>query len=516
MSTGAHQILAGLTDAGITILFTNPGTTEIHFVDALGRLHELQSVLTLTEAVAAGAADGFARITDQPSAILLHLGPGLANATAYLHNAKRAHSPIVVLVGEHSTGIKPLDPPLASDIDALAHTFSKAVFHASFEIAPRHSAAKAGFAALEGTPGPVTLIVPSDLAWSEFDDAQPLSKPIPLEPSIDPAVLAEALTALAAPAGTTVVVGGTLLHDEGAPTLARLLAQSNLTVVTNTFTPRIDRSPATQGLRRLPYLPEMAATVLKDTRKLVVIGGQVPVPFFGYPHLPDRLLPEGCEVIQVTTNPRAALGAARQLIENSDESPSAPIVAPPTQTRDGQLTPAGFAAVMSELLPSEAVVVDESNTLGIGLEEATAYARRHTWLPALSGGAIGHGLPLAIGVALAAPGRKVIALIADGSSLYSHQALWTHAAQNLDILTVVLINRSYAILNFELDRLGSTAATDDARRLLSLAPPPIDHAQIAGGLGVASVQVATLDSLRDALVAALGQQGPRLVAVEFN
>lgn len=518
MTTGAQHILTGLSDAGIELIFTNPGTTEIYFVDALGKVPIPRPVLTLTEAVAAGAADGAARIGGQPTALLLHLGPGLANAIAYLHNAKRAHSPIVVVVGDHSQGVANQDPPLASDIDSLAHTFSKAVIHVTQHEHPRHSAARAGYIAVDATPGIVTLIVPSDLSWSETNDIPRLQRP-PRTPLNTPeSTLERASAALIEPDGTAVIVGGDLLRTEGQETLERLTRCQNLTVWANTFPARMDRGYGRPRVRRLPYLPEMAIAALENTRRVVIAGGANPVPFFGYPHLPDRLVTEECEIITLTSDPSAAPSSIAALMPNAEELTllGSTHIEPATKDDDNAaLNPANFASVVAELLPADTIVVDESNTLGLNLEEATANAAAHTWLPALTGGAIGHGLGMAIGAALAAPERRVLALIADGSSLYTPQALWTHASETLNITTVILSNRSYGILNFELHRLGSEAETEGAKRLLSLSPPSIDHIRLATGFGVPAARASTVGELIDALTSAWLSRGPSLIEAEF-
>ncbi|WP_298208223.1 acetolactate synthase large subunit [Ferrimicrobium sp.] len=520
MTSGAQHLLTGLRDAGIEFLFTNPGTTEIYFVAALGREAAPRPILTLSEAVAAGAADGFARMTGKPAAILVHLGPGLANAIASLHNAKRAHSPVVVIVGDHSPAVAIQDPPLASDIEALAKTFSKAVLHATRDQHPRHTAALAGYLALEDVPGIVTLIVPSDISWSDFGPVSPLAKPPSPTATLPPSTLARAKGALDSTAGTTVIVGGNLLTSDPNETLWRLMSRANLRTWANTFPARIDRGGTRPPIHRLPYLPEMAMAVLEDTRHIIVIGASPPVPFFAYPHLPDRLIPAGCDVLTVTSSPLEARRSAEALIAEwvpppeSDKNPPSGKEPSPGDLAE-PLNTTNFASTVAALLPPEAIVVDESNTLGVGLEEATLTGPAHTWLPALTGGAIGHGLGLAIGAALAAPDRQVLAFVADGSSLYSPQAIWTHAAEQLKIITVILVNRGYGILRFELDRLGPEAPSQAAERLLSFDNPPIHHAQLAGAFAVPATTVRTAVGFNEALTQALQSGGPYLIVAEF-
>ena len=522
MTTGAQHLLTGLRDGGVEYLFTNPGTTEIYFVAALGLSPTPRPILTLSEGVAAGAADGVARMTGRPSAILLHLGPGLANAIASLHNAKRAHSPVVVIVGDHSPAVGVQDPPLASDIEGLAQTFSKTVLHATPDQHPRHIGAMASYLTLEDMPGIVTVIVPSDLSWSNFGQVAPLAtRPSPIV-GLDTVTIARAQVVLDDPTGTTVVVGGDLLTRDGHESLHRLTSREHLHLWTNTFPTRIDRGPTTPPIRRLPYLPEMAIAALEGTRHVIVIGGTPPVPFFGYPHLPDRLVPDGCEIITVTTNPIRARSATDQLLTPHKATPlnatAAPIhdAAPSAPDLAGPLNASNFASIVAHLLPAEAIVVDESNTLGINLEEATADAPPHVWLPALTGGAIGHGLGLAIGAALAAPDRQVLALIADGSSLYAPQAIWTHSAQGLNIVTIILINRSYGILHFDLDRLGPDVAHEEAEKLLSLDHPPLDHVRLAEAFGVPATTVESAMELHESLQRALQSRGPSLIAAIFT
>jgi acetolactate synthase-1/2/3 large subunit len=503
---GAHAVVGTLHGAGVDVCFTNPGTTEMHLVAALEQEPGLHTVPCLFEGVATGAADGFGRMTGRPAATLLHLGPGLGNGLANLHNARRAATPLVNLVGDHASYHKRYDAPLESDIEALAGTVSGWVRRCSGAEAAGRDAAEA-VAAASAAPGRVaTLILPADACWSQ--GASPASAP----PGRDPVpvagrVVADVAAALLGGGPVALLLGGGALSDE-APlrTAGRIAAATGARLLCETFPARQVRGAGLPSPERLGYLPEGALAQLAGLRHLVLVGAREPVSFFAYQGVPGSLVPQGCRVHTLAAPADDLVGALDALAERVDAKP---LTADPERRPalpSGELTAESVAAAVGALLPEGAVVVDEANTSGLWLPGATATGPRHDWLT-LTGGAIGQGLPLAAGAAIACPERRVLCLEADGSALYTLTALWTHAREQLDVTTVVLANRSYAVLRMEAQRLGMPPSSP----LLDLARPDLDFVALARGMGVPGSRATTAEEFTAQLTASLAEPGPHLV-----
>jgi acetolactate synthase-1/2/3 large subunit len=514
---GAEAVVRTLVDCGVTTCFANPGTSEMHFVAALDAVPEMRGVLCLFEGVATGAADGFGRMTGQPAAALLHLGPGLANGLANLHNARRAHTPLLTVVGDHATYHKRFDAPLESDIDALAGSVSGWVRRSARSSDAPADAAEAVAAALR-PPGQVaTLILPADVTWT--DGAEPVVLALfPLRsPSPVPhRQIARAVGALrgvgAGGERCTILLGGTGLRRSSLEAASRIAAATGARVLAETFPARHERGAGIPNVDRLAYLVEFAASQLADTAHLILAGASSPASFFAYPGKPSTPLPPGCHVQVLAESGDDVPGALAALADRvaPDALPALAAAARPDLPADGKLTAEAAAAVIGALLPEGAIVCDEANTSGLWLSGATAGAPPHDWL-SLTGGAIGQGLPLATGAAIACPDRPVLALEADGSAMYTISALWTHAREGLDITTVIFSNRAYAILAMELERTGAPVTGTTARDLLDLSRPDIDFTALAAGMGVPASRAATIAEFAAQLGKALAEPGPHLI-----
>jgi acetolactate synthase-1/2/3 large subunit len=507
---GAQALVGTLASAGVDTCFANPGTSELHIVAALDDVPKVRGILALFEGVATGGADGYARMAGRPAACVLHLGPGLGNGLANLHNARRARSPVVNLVGDHATSHQHLDPPLHSDIAAAARTVSGWCRVARAGRIGEDTAD--AVAAAGGPPGCVaTLIVPSDVAWgSPARSAAP--RPASPPPRVDPDAIVDAASALRSGERTALLLGGSALGDRGLRAAARVAAATGATLLGETFPARLRRGAGLPPLERLSYLGELASVQLEGTRHLVLVDAASPVTFFAYPDRPGDLVPDGCTVHRLAEPGEDAPAALEDLVDALDAG-RATVATEPARRPDlpaGDLTPGAVGNVVGALLPEEAVVVDEGNTAGIFVADATAGTPPHDWLT-LTGGAIGMGLPLATGAAVAAPGRRVLCLEADGSAMYTVQALWTQAREGLDVTTVVLANRAYAILAMELSRVGTGEVGPQARAMLDLAHPPIDFVSLAQGLGVPASRATTAGELVAALEWSLSEPGPSLV-----
>ena len=505
---GAQALIRTLVGAGVDVCFANPGTSEMHFVAALDDVPTMRAVLTLFEGTATGAADAYARMTGRPAAVLLHLGPGLSNGLANLHNARRSKAPVVLVVGDHARSHKRLDAPLEGDIDALAGTVSGWVRRS---LSTGDLAAEAADAVAAARDGIATLVLPADVSWSDGADvAAPLARrPLPL---VAPSVVEMVAGVLRGPGPSVLFVGGDVLASEaGVRAAAAVAAGTGARLLSETFPPRAVRGAGLPDLQRLPYPPELAMASLAGTAELVLAGARSPVHFFGYPGVPGTPVPDGCAVHPLSRPGEdgvAALEALAALVAAEVEVPVDELARP--ELPGGPLTPRTLAAVIGALLPEDAIVVDEALTAGVGLAEMTANAPRHDWL-SLTGGSIGDGLPMALGAAVACPDRPVIGIQADGSAMYTISALWSYAREQADITTIVCDNGSYAILAHELEKVGADGGGERAQRLLDLGSPALDFVALAQGMGVPGERAETAEELAAALRRALAEPGPHLV-----
>nr|WSY51021.1 acetolactate synthase large subunit [Streptomyces sp. NBC_00886] len=507
---GAHAVARTLLDSGVEVCFANPGTSELHFVAALDDEPALRAVPCLFEGVATGAADGYGRMTGRPAATLLHLGPGLGNGLANLHNARRAATPVVNLVGDHATFHKKYDAPLESDVDALARTVSGWV-HRCDDPATVGSDLAEAVAAATGAPGQVaTVLLPADVSWS--DGARP-APPVAARPpaAVSGQTVAAVAAALRTGAPAALLLGGAATREPALSTAGRIAAATGARLLCETFPARLERGAGLPAVERLGYLAEGAMAQLDGVRHLVLVGARAPVSFFAHPTLPGVLTPDSCRTHTLATTGDdipAALGDLADTLAAVTPGMLQAAVRPALST--GALTAETAAAVVGALLPEGAIVVDEANTSGLWLPAATAGAPRHDWLT-LTGGAIGQGLPLAAGAALACPDRPVLCLEADGSAMYTVSALWTHAREGLDITTVVFANGSYAILDMESQRLGMRAEGPARHDLLDLTRPGLDFVALARGMGVAASRATTAEGFTARLRRAFAEPGPHLV-----
>lgn len=509
--TGAESLIRTLIDAGLNVCFANPGTTEMPFVRALDEVPGMRAVLCLFEGVCTGAADGYARMAERPGLTLLHLGPGFANGIAYLHDARRARSPIVNVIGDHATWHLHADAPLTSDIDSLARPVSAWLRrNASAEALASDTAS--AVAAASVAPGRIaTLIVPHD--YQLQDVAASAAMPaIAAPPRASGEAVTRAVELLRGDGPRVLYLGGHALRARGLPSVARIAAATGCALMCETFPTRWERGAGTPAIERLPYFPDQGIAALSKFRTIVLAGVRPPVSFFGYPGIPSFLIsPEQQQatlagpdedVVAALEEAADALGAPRNVSLRADRrTPQRPA---------GALTPDTLSAVVTALIPERAIVMDESNTaMGpfLGMSQTAA---AHTLL-CQPGGAIGLGLPCATGAAVACPDRRVICLQADGSGMYTLQSLWTQAREQLNVTTIICSNRSYRILGIELARAGVKTFGPQAKRLIDLTDPPIDWVSLSQGLGVPATRADTADTLAEQLQRALAEPGPRLI-----
>lgn len=507
---GAQALLRTLVDAGVDVCFANPGTSEMHFVAALDEVPDMRAILTLFEGVATGAADGYGRMAGRPAATLLHLGPGLANGIANLHNARRARTPLVNIVGDHATSHKRLDAPLESDLDALAGAVS-GWFRRSLATGDLAADAADAIAAACAPPGCVaTLALPADVSWGE--GGRPAPAPRRRQPAqVSQSTVQEIADVVRRSEPTVLLLGGAALTEQGLLAASRVAAQTGARLLCETFPARLPRGAGLPTVKQLAYAPEAALAELAGTSHLVLAGARAPVAFFAYPGLPGVFAPAGCQMHLLAEPGEDATSALRDLAELVAPGAAAVVAALSRPTLPhGRLTPTALADVLGALLPEQAIVVDEALTSGGQLAAATAGAPRHDWLT-LTGGAIGQGLPSAAGAAVACPDRPVIGVQADGSAMYTIAALWTYAREQLDITTIICNNGAYAILDGELQRVGAARGGERARQLLDLRRPDLDFVALATGMGVPASRAETAEQLAEQLQRALAEPGPHLI-----
>jgi acetolactate synthase I/II/III large subunit len=512
---GAEALVRTLVGAEVDVCFANPGTSEMHFVAALDRVDGMRCVLCLAEGSVTGAADGYARMADKPASTLLHLGPGLANGLTNIHNARRGFTPMVNIVGEHATYHRAYDAPLASDIEGAARPFSHWV-HTALSAETVAQDAVQAIAAARRPPGQIaTLILPADVAWSEALGG-PAAPPVIAEPEpIDPAALRAAAAALRSGEPAALLMTGRALRAGSLEVAGRIAAATGCRLLSQGSNARVERGAGRVAVNRVPYPVDVALKFLEGLRHVILIGAKAPIAFFAYPDKPSVLTPEGC-ALHTLALPGQDLGAALSMLADAlgaDRLP-APVEAlnRPPFPQDGSITPENLAGTLAALLPENAIVVDESISVGRAFYGSLRGAPPHDWLQ-LTGGAIGDGLPMATGAAIACPTRPVICLEGDGSAMYNVQSLWTQARENLDVTTLIMNNRSYAILKGELANVGARNSGPKAQDMMTLDRPDIDWGAMARSMGVESFRVSTVADLGRALAACLGTKAPSLIDV---
>jgi acetolactate synthase I/II/III large subunit len=513
---GAESLVRTLVRADVNVCFTNPGTSEMHFVAALDRIEGMRCVLGLFEGVVTGAADGYFRIAGKPAATLLHLGPGLGNGLANLHNAKRARSGIVNIVGEHATYHIAHNAPLTSDIEGVARPMSDWVKTSKSAATLADDAAEA-IGVARTPPGRIaTLIVPADNQWHSATNVATAPAPVARQRVSSDAVVAAARALRSGNAKSNVLLlGGAAVTGRALELAGRIAAKTGCQLLGEFNNPRLERGAGRVQLPLVPYVVDVAVKMLKDVRQLVLAGANVPVAFFAYPGKPSVLIPDECKVTELATVEQDLEHALDALASELGalNTPPAPIAAasrPHIPT--GPITQEGIAAIVGARLPENAIVVDEAVTTGRGMASLTAGAPPHDWVN-LMGGSIGFALPCSTGAAIAAPDRKVVALEGDGSAMYTLQALWTMARNSLDVTILVFANRSYQILRGELAGVGAGTPGRNANDMLMIDRPDLDWVGLAKAQGVEAGRATTLEELTTQFERGIASSGPYLIEV---
>jgi acetolactate synthase-1/2/3 large subunit len=508
---GAESLVRTLVKGGVDVCFSNPGTSEMHFVAALDRVDGMRCVLGLFEGVVTGAADGYARMTDKPAGTLLHLGPGMNNGMANIHNAHKASTPMVNIVGDHAVHHRRYDAPLTSDIESAARTVSSWV-----RTSPNaKSVARDGAAAIAAAlrpPGQVaTLILPADTAWNEGAGVADVPE-VPGPKAVAKEAVVAAARALRSGEPTLILLGGRALREKPVGIAGKIGAKTGCHVMAQGSNSRTERGAGRVNVDRVPYPVDLALERLAGLKHIILVGARMPVAFFAYPNKPSLLAPEDCEAHVLAKSDEDFTQALEWLADEVGAGKEKPPLAPlaPVKLGTGAITPAALGLTLGAMLPENAIVVDESITTGRNFYGTTTTSPPHDWLQNM-GGSIGLCMPLAVGAAVACPDRKVVALESDGSGMYTLQALWTQAREGLNIVTVVFANRVYGILKHELANVGAENPGRKALDMLDLGRPDLDWVAMARGMGVPGARATTMEEFNKRFAQGLAAEGPYLI-----
>jgi acetolactate synthase I/II/III large subunit len=537
---GADVLADTLLANGVEVCFANPGTSEMHFVGALDRKPQMRCILGLFEGVVTGAADGYARMMEKPAATLLHTGPGLANGLANIHNAKRAQTPMVNIVGDHASYHLPFDAPLTSDIESLARPMSHWVKRVdTLETVSRDACHAVEVAST--APGKIaTLILPADMAWSSIlpgavdSEIATFKKRLALPP--DEGAVSRVALALKASGvngeNTTILLSGRALRSEALVLAGSIARATGARLLAQQSNARAERGAGRLPLDRVPYSVDLALSLFAKTKRMILVGAKAPVGFFGYPGKPSSMLPLDCEVIELASGAQDVLAALAQLADHfsaakSTQASGATSGTAPLEVErvvgemalQARLNPNNISQIVAALIPEGSIVCEEAVSSGREIFPTTWGSAPHDWLQ-ITGGAIGLGLPMALGAAIACPSRKVIDLQADGSGMYTLQALWTMARERCDVLVLLYANRRYNILLGELKAVGAGGVDGkpgyNASRMLDLVDPSLDWVLLAQGMGVEAARAETPSQLVGLMRSALARPGPFLIEMVID
>ena len=514
---GAESLVGTLVDHGVDICFANPGTSEMHFLAALGGNEKMRSVLCLFEGVATGAADGWYRMKDTPASTLLHLGPGLANGLANIHNAKRASSGMVNIVGEHSAAHLKYDPPLMSDIEGLARPLSHWVRRADSADTIAWDAANAVAQASEHPGKIATLILPGDTSWQQAGSAPVM--PVRAHASRKTPSLARVehvAQVLRSGEPTLIILANKATRGRALERAGQVVAATGARLGSQFFTARIERGAGRVPIERIPYAVPQAMAFLKQFKHIVTVETVEPVAFFAYPDKPSLLKAEGTLVHPLVDADEDSALAFEMLLDALGARAVVPKLQPRIETPvpGGALNPLSIAHALAAALPEDCILVDESLTTGRESMGHTMGALPHDLINNM-GGSIGYSTPVATGAALACPGRRVFCMVGDGSAMYTIQSLWTQARESLDVTTIVFANNSYAILKAEYANMGAGSPGARALSMIDIDKPRIDWQAMARSMGVPAVAVDTAEAFHQAMVDSTREPGPKLIEVRL-
>jgi acetolactate synthase I/II/III large subunit len=513
---GANALVETLADQGVEVCFANPGTSEMHFLAALEN-PRIKSVLCLFEGVATGAADGWARMKQKPASTLLHLGPGLANGLANIHNAKRASVGMVNIIGEHSDSHLKYDPPLMSDIQGIA----RPLCHWVRKSDGAHSIAAdtaAAVAKANAHPGQISaLILPGDVSWGEAGALQRFPNHVAAPPAPAPTTVDAVAKILQSGEPTLIILGNKATRGKALDSAGRIAAKTGCRIATQFFSARIERGAGRVPLERISYAVPQALKFLEGFKHIITVETSEPIAFFAYPDKPSQLKPPGCQLHELVAKDESSVAGLEMLADALGARENAPLVqqASNTPMPSGKLDPVSIAHALSHAIPDGAIVVDESLTTGRESMGLTAGARPHDMIQNM-GGSIGYGTPVATGASLACPDRRTFCMVGDGSAMYTIQSLWTQAREGLPVTTIIFANNTYAILKAEYSNMGAGSAPGPrALSMIDIDNPTIDWVAMAKSMGVPATRVETAEDFTQAMINSTREAGPVLIEVKL-
>jgi acetolactate synthase-1/2/3 large subunit len=510
---GAETLVETLLASGVKVCFANPGTSEMHFVHALDRHPEMRCILCLFEGGVSGAADGYYRMSGEVAATLLHLAPGFGNAFANLHNARKAQSGVLNIMGDHADYHLRFEAPLKGDTVGVAQAVSHwtRVCSASGKVA--NDAAEAIQAARAKGGQIATLILPANTAWEDASSFAVASPPPALRRPSEAEVKAAA-HALRQP-GAILMVDGPALYTDLGHLAKRVTKACGARLMQPFFVSRFRRGTGAVKIERMAYRIEDNLKLLAGASSLVLCGTARPAGFFAYPGLPSTPDDPETRLIELCSREMDIAWTLQALAAELGEAQLTPEDFVPDDRpaqAEGTITMAKVGESIAALMPGDCVVVDEGITASAHLAPALKRAPGHDVLT-ITGGSIGFGLPNAVGAAVACPDRKVLVMEGDGSGMYTLQSLWTLAREGLDVTTVIFANRGYQILREELAAMGVNEVGRNAQRMFDVEGPSLDWVALAQGHGVQAVRVTDMDNFNAAFADAMAQRGPRLIEV---
>lgn len=514
--TGADIMFDALYQGGARICFANPGTTELTMVSALARQTGIRSVLSLFEGVCTGAADGYFRVSGQVPLTLLHLGPGFANGIANLHNARRAGSRIINLIGDHASWHLSYDAPLTSDIESLASPVSREVIRMRSPAGITADVQSSFEATCRKEGGSATLIIPTDVIDATVKPGSAQLRASTWQgANVADQIISDAAQKARNADEIIVLIGGNALDEAGIKAGAALAEKLGGRLLMEPYPAIVTLGGDLPQVERQAYFPDDVIAQMGDAT-VILAGSRMPISYFGYEGWPSQLVAEE-RLVRLAGPEHDAVDALQRLAEIlGAEAVSSPEHKTANSVADGgaSLTPASVIEELIEQLPDGSIISLEGSTLGGPWLRSAHRARRHRVMTN-TGGAIGQGLPCAVGAALAAPDVRVVSLQSDGSAQYTFQSLWTMAREKLNVTVIIAANHRYAILQTELAR--ADAPLDDAviADLTLLDRPRIDWVALATGYGVEAVRATTNDELAAALRYGLSLDGPLLIQAEL-
>ncbi len=513
---GAQSLFHVLTDAGLDTCFANPGTSEMQLVYEMGKSDAVRPILCLQENVVTGAADGYARMAEKPAFTLLHVGSGFANGIANLHNAGRANTPVVNIVGANASYHQPNFPEhemIGGKITDLARNVSHWTREAKSASDLATLGAEAARTSMMGSGRICTLVAPTNCHWDPAPGAPVMEEAVPANPRASAETIAAARGLLVNGRKTGLLLGAHGLREHNLELAGRIAASTGAQLLAETFPGRLSRGAGRVQVQLVPYFLEMAQQFFSDYEQIILVGALPPVSTFAYRNSAMFKAPETCEVWTLASADHDVNRALVDLVDALDAGATQPALGERVEAElpEGTLTAAAIGKSVNLLMPEGTIMVDEAATAGLELYQETGTAPAHEYLYAIPGAAIGGGLPVALGAAVACPDRKVIALQADGSAMYTNQALWSLARENCDVTIVILKNDAYAVLNVELARVRKEDATPKMLSMLELDKPTLDWVHIGEGMGVPSVAVDSAEAFHAAFETAMAEKGPRLI-----